>query len=174
MRRVLVSVIVWAMVVGLQGLALAGETKAGETKAPAEAKKGVSVGALKCNEASGWGLVFGSTRDLKCIFTPAGKGEPTRFTGKIKKYGVDIGYQQDAVIYWAVLATSEKFQPGELAGTYGGATADVAWAVGLGANVLAGGSKKGFALQPVSVAGLTGANVAAGLTEVELAAVKKK
>ncbi len=169
MRRVLVSVIVGAMVVGLAGLALAGETKA-----PAEAKKGVSVGALKCNEASGWGLVFGSTRDLKCIFTPATKGEPTRLTGKIKKYGVDIGYQQDAVIYWAVLATSEKFQPGELAGTYGGVTADVAWAVGLGANVLVGGSKKGFALQPVSVTGLTGANVAAGLTEVELAAVKKK
>ncbi len=169
MRRVLVSGLVVVVLVGLAGLALAGETKP-----PAEAPKGVSVGALKCNEASGWGLVFGSTRDLKCIFTPAGKGEPTRFTGKIKKYGVDIGYQQDAVIYWAVLATSEKFQPGELAGTYVGVTADVAWAVGLGANVLAGGSKKGFALQPVSVTGLTGANVAAGLTEVELAAVKKK
>jgi hypothetical protein len=151
------------MVVGLAAIAQAGE-----------APKGVSVGALKCNEASGWGLVFGSTRDLKCIFTPAKKGEPTRFTGKIKKYGVDIGYQQDAVIYWAVLSTSEKFQPGELAGKYVGATADVAWAVGLGTNVLAGGSKKGFALQPVSVAGLTGANVAAGLTEVELTAVKKK
>ncbi len=162
MRRVLVSGLVVAVLVGLATLAGAGE-----------AAKGVSVGALKCNEAGGWGLVFGSTRDLKCVFTPAGKGEPARFTGKITKYGVDIGYKQDAVIYWAVLSTSEKFQPGELAGKYVGATADVAWAVGLGANVLAGGSKKGFALQPVSVAGLTGANVAAGLAEVELAAVKK-
>ncbi len=171
MRRVLVSGLVVAVLVGLVGLAtLAG---AGETKPAEEAKKGVNVGALKCNEASGWGLVFGSTRDLKCVFTPAGKGEPARFTGKITKYGVDIGYKQDAVIYWAVLSTSEKFQPGDLAGKYVGATADVAWAVGLGANVLAGGSKKGFALQPVSVAGITGANVAAGLAEVELAGVKK-
>jgi hypothetical protein len=168
MRRVLVSAFVVAALVGL-----AAPAGAGETKAPAEAKKGVTVGALKCNEAGGWGLVFGATRDLKCIFTPAKKGEPVRFTGKIKKYGVDIGYQQDAVIYWAVLSTSEKFQPGEVAGKYVGATADVAWAVGLGANVLAGGSKKGFALQPVSVAGSTGANVAAGLAEVELTAVKK-
>ena len=166
-RRVLISGLVVAVLVGMPALALAGETKAGE------AKKGVSVDALKCNEAGGWGLVFGSTRDLKCIFTPAAKGEPARFTGKIRKYGVDIGYHQEAVIYWAVLATSEKFQPGELAGKYGGVTADVAWAVGIGTNVLVGGSKKGFALQPVSVAGLTGANVAAGLAEVELTAVKK-
>ncbi len=162
MRRVLVSVIVCAMVVGLAAMAQAGEEK-----------KGVKVGTLKCNEAGGWGLVFGSSRDLKCVFTPAGKGEPTRYTGKIKKYGVDIGYQQDAVIYWGVMSTSEKIVPGEFAGTYVGATAQAAWAAGLGANVLVGGSKKGFALQPVSVAGLTGANVAAGLTEVELTAVKK-
>jgi len=162
MRRVLVSVIVCAMVVWLAAIAQAGE-----------APKGVNVGALKCNEAAGWGLVFGSTRDLKCVFTPAKKGEPTRFTGKIKKYGVDIGYKQDAVIYWAVMSTSDTFELGALAGKYVGATAEAAWAVGLGANVLLGGTKKGFALQPVSVAGLTGANVAAGLTEVELTAVKK-
>ena len=53
MRPVLISLLVCAMVVGLPALALAGETKAGETKPPTEAKKGVSVGALKCNEASG-------------------------------------------------------------------------------------------------------------------------
>jgi hypothetical protein len=162
MRHVLISGFVVAVLVGLAALAGAGE-----------APNGVSVGALKCNEASGWGLVFGSTRDLKCVFTPAGKGEPVRYTGKIRKYGVDIGYKQDAVIYWAVTSTSEKFQPGDLAGKYVGATADVAWAVGLGTNILVGGSKKGFALQPVSVAGSTGANVAAGLAEVDLTAVKK-
>ena len=162
MRRVLVSMLMGVVLGGLASLAQA-----------AEAKKGVKVGVLKCNEAGGWGLVFGSTNDLKCIFTPAKKGEPTRFTGKIKKYGVDIGYQQDAVIYWAVLSTSEKVEPGALAGTYVGATAEAAWAAGAGANVLVGGSKKGIALQPVSVEGIAGANVAAGLAEVELTLVKK-
>ena len=41
-----------------------------------------------------------------------------------------------------------------------------------GANVLLGGSKKGFALQPISVEGVAGANVAAGVAEVELKAAR--
>ena len=168
MRTVLVSLLVCAVVVGVAPLALAGETKQ-----PGEARGGAKVGTLKCNEAAGWGLVFGSTRDLKCVFTPVKKGEPTRYTGKIKRYGVDIGYQQDAVILWAVVSAVENLEPGALAGTYVGATAQVAWAAGLGANVLVGGSKSSVALQPVSVAALAGANVAAGLTEVELTAAKK-
>jgi hypothetical protein len=139
------------------------------TVVPAQEKKGVKVGVLKCNEASGWGFVFGSSRELKCVFSPAEKGsKPARYTGTIKKYGVDIGYQQHAVLMWAVASTTPKLEPGALAGTYVGATAEAGWAVGLGANVLVGGSKKGVALQPVSIEGLEGANVAAGVVEVEL------
>ncbi len=162
MRRVLVSVLMCAVLVGLAPLAPIGE-----------AQGGLQVGMLKCNEAGGWGLIFGSSHDLKCVFTPAKKGEPVRYTGKIKKFGADIGYQQNAVNLWAVVSAVETVEPGVLAGTYVGATAQVAWAAGLGANVLVGGFKKSFALQPVSVAGLTGANVAAGLAEVELKAVKR-
>jgi len=162
MKRVLISVLMCTVLVGLVGLAQAGEEK-----------KGVKVGTLKCNEASGWGFVFGSSHNLKCMFNGFTKGEkPIRFTGTIKKYGVDIGYQGNAVLLWAVAATSEKFVPGDLAGTYGGVTAEAAWAGGIGANVLVGGSKKGFALQPISVEGLTGANVAAGVAEVELKQAK--
>ena len=162
MRRVLFSVVMCAVLVGLASLAQAGEEK-----------KGVKVGTLKCNEASGWGFVFGSTHDLKCVFNTFEKGEkPTRFTGKIKKFGVDVGYQSNAVILWAVASTSEKVTPGALAGDYFGVTAEAAWAAGLGTNVLVGGSKKGIALQPVSVEGLTGANVAAGVLEVELKPAK--
>jgi hypothetical protein len=162
MKRVLMSLVMCAVLVGLVSLAQAGEEK-----------KGVQVGALKCNEASGWGFVFGSSRDLKCVFSPAEKeGKALRFTGKIKKYGVDLGYKEQAVILWGVLATSEKVTPGELAGTYVGATAEAAWAGGLGANVLVGGSKKGFALQPLSVEGYAGLNLAAGVVEIELKQAK--
>jgi hypothetical protein len=133
--------------------------------------KGATVGMLRCNEASGWGLVFGSTKDLKCVFTGSEKGaKPVHFTGTIKKYGVDIGFTENAVILWAVVSTSNKFTPGDIAGSYGGVTAEAAWAAGLGANVLLGGSKKGFALQPLSVQGYNGINVAGGITEVELKA----
>ena len=76
------------------------------------------------------------------------------------------------MILWAVVSAAETLEPGALAGTYVGATAQVAWAAGLGANVLVGGFNKSVALQPVSVVGLTGANVAAGLAAVELTAVK--
>jgi sporulation protein YlmC with PRC-barrel domain len=72
------------------------------------------------------------------------------------------------VLLWGVASTTPKLDPGALAGTYVGATAEAAWAVGMGANVLVGGSKKGVALQPIAIEGLTGANVAAGVTEVEL------
>ncbi|MFO1302087.1 MAG: DUF992 domain-containing protein [Burkholderiales bacterium] len=141
--------------------------------AQAEEKKGATVGMLRCNEASGWGMVFGSTHDLKCVFNSSDKGaKPVRFNGTIKKYGVDVGYQENAVILWGVVSTSEKFTPGEVAGTYVGATAEVAWAAGLGANVLVGGSKKGIALQPLSVQGYAGANLAAAVTEVTLTQAK--
>ena len=133
--------------------------------------KGATVGMLRCNEASGWGLVFGSTKDLKCVFTGSEKGaKPVHFTGTINKCGVDIGFTENAVILWAVVSTSNKFTPGDIAGSYGGVTAEAAWAAGLGANVLLGGSKKGFALQPLSVQGYNGINVAGGITEVELKA----
>ena len=162
MKRVLIYLAMCAMLVGVVSLAQAGEEK-----------KGVKVGTLKCNEGSGWGFVFGSTHDLKCMFNGFTKGEkPIRFTGVIKKYGVDIGYQGNAVLLWAVAATSEKFAPGDLAGTYGGVTAEAAWAGGLGANILVGGSKQGFALQPLSVEGIAGVNVAAGVAEVELKQAK--
>ena len=161
MKRFLVSVMVGALLAASTGLVQAQE------------KKGATVGMLRCNEASGWGLVFGSTHDLKCIFTGSEKGaKPAHFTGQIKKYGVDIGYQANAVILWAVVSTSEKFTPGQIAGKYVGATADVAWAAGLGANILLGGSKTGVALQPVSVQGYNGANLAAGVAEVELKTAK--
>jgi hypothetical protein len=68
---------------------------------------------------------------------------------------------------WAVFApTNRKF--GALAGDYGGATAEATVGVGLGANVLVGGSDRTVALQPVSVQGQAGLNVAAGVTDLRL------
>jgi hypothetical protein len=42
--------------------------------------------------------------------------------------------------------------------------------VGVGANALVGGSRNSFALQPLSVQGQTGLNVAAGVARLELRA----
>ncbi len=148
------------------GAALA--ASAGLVHAQAQGK-GVTVGTLECHEASGNGLVFMSSHDLNCTFSGMNKNGPVaRYTGTINRYGIDIGFTQNAVILWGVVSTSDRFTPGDLAGKYGGLTAQAGWGGGLGANVLFGGTNRGFALQPLSVQGFNGVNLAAGIAEVEL------
>src|SRR6266436_5157719 len=55
-----------------------------------------------------------------------------------------------------------SLSPGSLSGTYIGATGSATVGVGVGANVLVGGSGNSISLQPVSFEGSTGLNVAAG------------
>jgi hypothetical protein len=132
----------------------------------AQGQTGANVGTLTCNVAGGVGFVFGSSKDLSCLFTRT-NGAAERYTGSIKKFGVDIGFTKEAQIVWVVFAPG-SIAPGALAGSYGGATASGTVGVGAGANVLIGGSNKQITLQPVSVEGSTGLNVAAGIGMIEL------
>jgi len=133
----------------------------------ARAQAGVKVGSLTCNVASGWGFVFGSSRGLRCVYSPV-QGAPEHYAGHVNKYGVDIGYTQGGVIVWGVIAPASTLAPGALAGSYGGVTAGATVAVGAGANVLVGGSNKSITLQPLSIEGNTGLNVAAGIAAITL------
>ncbi len=133
---------------------------------PAVAGSGVNIGSLNCNVAGGVGFIFGSSKDIACVFTrPDGTAE--RYRGEINKYGVDIGFTGDAYMVWAVFAPGQMAK-GALAGNYAGATAEAAVGLGLGANVLVGGSNDQIALQPVSIEGVTGLNVAAGFGQITL------
>ena len=131
------------------------------------AEGGIKVGMLTCNEASGWGFVFGSSRALNCTFSPT-RSRVERYVGHINKYGVDIGYQRSGVLVWGVIAPSDNIAPGALAGNYGGLTAGATVALGVSANGLIGGSGRTIALQPLSVAGTSGLNVAAGIGAITL------
>ena len=135
--------------------------------APAQAQGGVRVGTLTCNVASGWGFVFGSSKGLHCTFAPA-PGHAEFYAGTINKFGVDIGYTQGGVLIWAVFAPTANLAPGALTGNYVGATGSATAGVGVGANVLIGGSNSTISLQPVSVEGNTGLNVAAGIGSISL------
>jgi hypothetical protein len=135
--------------------------------APALAQSGVRVGTLSCNVAGGWGFVFGSSKALRCTLTP-GPGHPEHYYGSIRKFGVDIGYTQGGVLVWAVFAPTTNLAPGALAGDYAGATASATVGVGAGANVLVGGSNRTISLQPLSIEGNTGLNVAAGIGAITL------
>jgi len=129
---------------------------------------GVKVGVLTCNVSSGWGLVFGSSRELNCTFSPTEGAKVEEYKGKINKYGVDIGYHNGGIMAWAVFAPAEV-RPGALAGGYGGVTASATAGVGAGANVLVGGGDKSVSLQPLSLEGNTGLNLAAGVASIDLA-----
>ena len=138
---------------------------------PADAASGVNIGSLNCNVAGGVGFVFGSSKAISCIFTRT-DGKAERYHGTIDKYGVDLGFTGEGYIVWGVFAPGQVSK-GALAGKYTGVTGEAAVGVGLGANVLVGGSTKNIALQPVSIEGLTGLNVAAGFGQITLTAGAK-
>jgi hypothetical protein len=126
----------------------------------------VKTGTITCHVSSGWGFVFGSSRDLRCVYT--GEGRTENYTGKISKFGVDIGYQASGVILWAVFAPTTDLKAGALTGDYGGVTAGASAGIGGNANVLVGGSTKSISLQPISIEGITGINLAAGIAAISL------
>lgn len=147
----------------------AGPSALAQEKAPA--KQVTKIGYLSCHVASGWGFIFGSSRKLQCTYTPAETGKKIElYSGSISKFGADIGYLQSAVMLWTVVAPGMKIteHPGLLAGHYGGATASATVGLGVGGNVLVGGMDGSIALQPLSIEGNTGLNVAAGVAMLDL------
>lgn len=127
----------------------------------------VKAGTLACDISGGIGLVITSHKDVTCMFTPSQLGPREVYVGGISKFGLDIGATSGGEMVWAVYApTTRRF--GALAGNYSGATAEATVGAGLGANVLVGGSNRTVALQPVSVQGQAGLNVAAGVAELTL------
>lgn len=152
--------------------ALALTLAAASMATPAAAQDRVRVGVLECSAAGGSNFVFKSTKNLNCMFTPAGGSAKTAYTGVINRYGIDLGKTQDTQIVWGVLAAANTFDPHALAGKYVGANAEATAGVGLGANALLGGSNKSIALNPLSLQTQTGINVAAGVAELTLTAAK--
>lgn len=126
----------------------------------------VKVGTLTCREGSGWGLILGSSRHLRCVFNDGEHVE--RYVGSINKLGVDVGYKSGARIVWAVIAPTNRPTRGALEGHYVGATASATVGVGVGANALLGGFDRSITLQPVSVEGNEGLDAAAGIGEMTL------
>jgi hypothetical protein len=147
---------------------VAGSLAATATSTSADSPR-VKIGTLTCRESSGWGLVLGSSRHVDCVFSNGDQVE--HYAGAMNKLGADIGYKSGARIVWAVIAPSERPTSGALAGTYVGATASATAVLGLGAHALVGGFDRSIALQPLSVEGNGGLDVAAGVGELRLRTV---
>ena len=151
------------LVVAIIALGVVGGVLAFGTPAQAQS---VKAGIMTCNVAGGFGFIFGSSRAVNCTFAPNGVA-PQHYVGAINKFGVDIGYVEGAVMAWAVLASTTSPGLGSLAGTYVGATGSASVGVGVGANVLFGGGNS-ISLQPLSIEGNKGVNVAGGIAEMTL------
>jgi hypothetical protein len=131
----------------------------------------VETGVLTCNVFGGAGFVFGSTKELSCVFEGI-SGSKQRYSGSIDKYGLDLGFTGNTVMIWTVLAPSADVPSGALAGNYGGVSAEATVGLGIGANALLGGSQNSIALQPLSVQGQEGLNIAVGVAELKLRATR--
>jgi hypothetical protein len=125
------------------------------------------VGTLACDISAGIGLIVTSKKNLSCIFTPSQPGPREVYVGAISKFGLDLGATTGGEMVWAVYApTNRRF--GALAGHYAGATAEATVGAGLGANVLIGGSERTVTLQPLSLQGQAGLNLAVGVADLDL------
>ncbi|MDE1152545.1 MAG: DUF992 domain-containing protein [Micavibrio sp.] len=138
----------------------------------AEARQNVKVGALRCDVSGGLGLVIASKKTMDCKFTSV-KGRSERYSGTISKFGIDIGATNGGILAWDVFAPTAGPKRKALAGKYAGVDASVAVGIGLGVNVLVGGSKRSFTLQPLSAEVESGIALAAGVESLELSAAKK-
>jgi hypothetical protein len=135
--------------------------------AKAQQPERVRVGILECRGGASVGFIVGSVTNLGCVLRAEGVPED-RYIATIRKVGLDLGITQESALAWGVYAPVSRLGPGDLSGNYAGAQGSATLGVGVGGNVLVGGSANSIALQPLSVQGQVGVSVAAGLESLEL------
>ena len=125
----------------------------------------VQVGILECRGGASIGFIVGSVTNLGCVLRAEGQPED-RYVATVRKVGLDLGITQESALAWGVFAPVTRLGPGDLAGNYAGVQGSAA--IGVGGNLLIGGSNNTIALQPLSLQGQVGLSVAAGLESLEL------
>ena len=135
--------------------------------ASANAAPPVRAGILQCQGGQNVGFVVGSVTSLECVFRSEGR-RPEPYIATVRRIGLDLGVTEQTRFSWAVNTPNSRLGRGELAGSYGGVGANASIGVGGGGNFLVGGPANIYVLQPISLQGQTGLNVAAGIAGIEL------
>jgi Protein of unknown function (DUF992) len=142
------------------------------TPLPAQQAGGTKVGVLTCKTSASLGLIIGSHQKMSCAFSPEIAGLlPENYAGHINRLGLDLGVKAGGAMAWGVFAPTNGLHHGALAGRYVGASGSASLGVGVGANALIGGSHRSIALQPLSVEGHVGVNLALGVAGLSLRSV---
>ena len=131
----------------------------------------VQAGVLQCQGGENVVFVVGSVARLECVFQSGGR-RPEPYVATVKRIGVDLGVTATTQLAWAVSAPTTQLPRGALAGSYGGVGVNASVGLGAGGNFLFGGPNNAYALQPISVQGQTGLNVAAGIAGIDLEPVR--
>jgi len=133
---------------------------------------GTKIGVLTCNSVPGSGLnlLIHSTVDLKCKFESTDGSGTEHYVGETGiGLGIDINYNLERHLIFTVFAADTARGNHKLAGKFGGAGGSATVGVGVGAQVLVGGSNRSVSLQPV-IEGSSGFGVSGGLTYLFLQA----
>ncbi len=139
--------------------------------ASANALPPVRAGILQCQGGQNVGFVVGSVTSLECVFQSEGR-RPEPYIATVRRFGLDLGVTEQTRFAWAVNAPEGRVGRGDLTGNYGGVGANASVGIGGGGNFLVGGPANSYALQPISLQGQTGLNVAAGVADIELQPVR--
>lgn len=148
---------------GLTAVAFAASVATANAQQPGS----VQVGVLECRGGQNVGYVLGSNAQLNCVFQSAG-GRAEGYIANIRRFGLDLGFTENTTVQWAAFAPTTRVPRGALAGNYGGVGTNASVGVGFGGNFLVGGQANSYSLQPISVQGQTGLNVASGIVQLEL------
>ncbi|MBL8580264.1 MAG: DUF992 domain-containing protein [Mesorhizobium sp.] len=135
----------------------------------APAWSNAQIGMLKCDTSIGIGEILVRKQTMTCTFTHT-NGTVEYYSGTVSQFGIEIGAVEEGHLIWAVFAGSPVSGTGLLAGKYAGVDASVAAGIGLGADVLVGGTGESLSLQPLAVDGEPGVGIAAGVEKIELLA----
>lgn len=128
----------------------------------------IRAGTLTCEGKGSIGLLIGSREALNCTYEPARGGPKRAFAGTISSVGISLGFTGPSVMVWGVLASSSEVPSDMLTGRFVGASADASLGIGAGAKILIGGTARSVVLQPLSLKGQVGVNIAAGVTGLTL------
>jgi hypothetical protein len=136
--------------------------------AAAQTPAWTQVGVLNCKVNPSIGFIIAGHQSMQCLFTQSAPIPPQAYEGALNMVGLNVGISAGGVLAWAVYAPTAGSAAGALAGEYVGASGDIGLGVGVGANVLVGGSGRTIALQPLSLEGSVSINVALGASALHL------
>lgn len=135
----------------------------------------VYIGALTCNVSGSTGYLFGSTKNLSCVYLTK-DGAAQAYDGEIRKFGLDLGYTRAGHMIWHVyqlaglVGDKTSTDPKFLVGNYGGEQASIAAGSSAGGNWLYGGRNNQVVLQATQLqdSANAGYNLAYGIAEISL------